>query len=565
MNLRTGVRPTVLVTVRLVPEAERRLAQFAEVDSRPGLPPQEAAHALKSADALIVGPDWVFVEGQLDGARHLSVIGTLGPGEDPGGYAEAAANGLAVIRGLNPVVVAQTEQVMARLLALANPQRSDGLAGKTFGMIGFGPVGREVAKRGRAFGLRMLANASEGVFGETRDLGAQLSDLPDLLLRAEFLFVEAPEGDRGTKLGAREFSMCRAGMHLMSVGGLERLDTRAMLKALDGGKLGSAFIVAGPDKRLPFPDGWHPRLQVAQRPRHGWSELEAQSQLALVNEVVARLGAPPRDETLTLQVVPLEKVLPHENTDPERVAELIQRFESEATLINPPLVTPTEAGHVLLDGATRHAALKALGFPYLVVQLVDSRNPELSLGTWNHAVQNLPQPDLIAILAALPGCDLVATTPASLWPALERREALCAFITRDRDAYIIRPQREGGGLSLLNDIVAAYTHAGTVKRLASVEFSALERKAPGFSALVRFPPFSLQDVIEATLQGHRIPQGITRFMVPGRILHLHADLERLRADEPLEAKRGWLRGLVAARYARHAVRYYPEPVTLMDE
>jgi hypothetical protein len=204
--------------------------------------------------------------------------------------------------------------------------------------------------------------------------------------------------------------------------------------------------------------------------------------------------------------------------------------------------------------------LKAMGFPALVVQIVDPRDPKLSLGTWNHVIRDLTHPELIAILDGVPGCELVATSPAQLWPALDRGEALCAVTTRDYDAYLVRGQKSAGDLSLLNDIVAAYTHAGRVERLASPDLAALQRKAPDFSALVRFPPFCLEDVIRATLEGQRIPQGITRFVVPGRILHLHVDLARLKADEPLEVKRRWLRELVASRYAKHAVRHYPDPV-----
>ncbi len=562
----THSRATVLVTGELGHEARGRLSQTVELEYRPHLPPREAVDLLRNADALIMRGDWALPEGALEGAPRLSVIGVLGSGKAPETLIMARVKGPNVIHSPDAMFVAQAEQVMAQLLTIADPLASNGLAGKTLGLVGFGPVCIEVARRAQAFDLQVLMYGAREGSGMIRGLDTHPADLPDLLAAADFLCIEQTgAGVPVAHLGEKELAICRPGVHVVSIGGLETLHLPDVLKALDRGILGSILLLSDPDEERRFPEPWHPKLRAEQRAAHGWPELEAQRELALVDEIVTKLESRPRDEPAALEVVPLDQVLPHENTDPERVSRLILRFQSDSTLINPPLVTPTESGYVLLDGATRLSALKALGFPTLIVQLVDSQDPALSLGTWNHALQDLSPSALIALLEGLPGCSLTAVSPARLRPALEAREALCAVTTRDGGAYLMRTIERTGNLGRLNDIVAAYTHGARVKRLASDDFSAVEMKAPGFAAVVRFPPFTVGEVIQATLQGQRIPQGITRFVVPGRVLHLHADLERLRADEPLDAKRRWLRELVAERYAKHAVRYYPEPVTLMDE
>jgi phosphoglycerate dehydrogenase-like enzyme len=559
-------RATVLVTVELSQEARGRLSLAAELVYRPNLPPQGALRLLRNADALIMGGDWALPEGALEGAPRLSVIGVLSAGKAPKVFAMARVKGLNVIYAPDSMVVAQAEQVMAQLLAIADPLGSNGLAGKVLGLVGFGPVCREVARRARAFDLQVLSYGGREGSRATRGLDLHPVDLPDLLAAVDFLCIEQPGADAPVvHLGGKELQNCRPGVHVVSIGGLEAPDLPAALKALDGGILGSFLLLLDSDEERPFPELWHPELRAAPRAAHGWPELEAQRELELVKEIIVDIESRPRDEPLALEVVPLEQVLPHENTDPDRVSRLIQRFQSDSTLINPPLVAPTESGYVLLDGATRLAALKALGFATLIVQLVDAQDPALTLGTWNHALQDLSPSSLMNLLEVLPGCSLTAISPARLRPALAASEALCAITTRDGDAYLVRATDNTRNLGRLNDIVATYTHAARVKRLAGDDFSALDRKAPGFSAIVRFPPFTVGEVIQATLQGQRIPQGITRFVVPGRVLHLHADLERLKADESLDVKRRWLRELVAERYARHAVRYYPEPVTLMDE
>ena len=66
-------------------------------------------------------------------------------------------------------------------------------------------------------------------------------------------------------------------------------------------------------------------------------------------------------------------------------------------------------------------------------------------------------------------------------------------------------------------------------------------------------------------QGRLLPAGITRFIVPGRILRLNAPLAVLAANEPIAQKRDWLDNLVQTKLAGRGVRYYEEPVVLLDE
>jgi hypothetical protein len=62
-----------------------------------------------------------------------------------------------------------------------------------------------------------------------------------------------------------------------------------------------------------------------------------------------------------------------------------------------------------------------------------------------------------------------------------------------------------------------------------------------------------------------LPAGITRFIIPGRVLRLNADLSYLKSDETLIRKNELLRELVLEKLANSAVRYYEEPVYLLDE
>ena len=87
----------------------------------------------------------------------------------------------------------------------------------------------------------------------------------------------------------------------------------------------------------------------------------------------------------------------------------------------------------------------------------------------------------------------------------------------------------------------------------------------GMALLVVFPQFKVAEVLHAALSGDLLPAGITRFVIPGRILRLNADLAMLKSNAELSHKRAWLEQMVAEKLARRNVRFYQEPVTLLDE
>src|SRR4051812_45361812 len=74
-----------------------------------------------------------------------------------------------------------------------------------------------------------------------------------------------------------------------------------------------------------------------------------------------------------LRVVPSSALVPHEQADRKRVARLEARVSADGFLKNPPIVAPIPATekYVVLDGANRTSALANLGYPHLLVQVVD--------------------------------------------------------------------------------------------------------------------------------------------------------------------------------------------------
>jgi hypothetical protein len=144
------------------------------------------------------------------------------------------------------------------------------------------------------------------------------------------------------------------------------------------------------------------------------------------------------------------------------------------------------------------------------------------------------------------------------------------LLDREGNATLALAQSEddeptGERLAIMNQLVAAYTAWGTVERTLLTDRARLLAQFPQMTAVAIFPQFEPETVFEVASRGEFLPAGLTRFLIPGRILRLNADLERLKRDEPLAEKRAWFNQFLADKLARSRLRYYQEPVILLDE
>jgi hypothetical protein len=117
----------------------------------------------------------------------------------------------------------------------------------------------------------------------------------------------------------------------------------------------------------------------------------------------------------------------------------------------------------------------------------------------------------------------------------------------------------------MNELVASYTAWGQIERTLLTDLSRLLAQFPQMTAVAIFPQFKPETVFNVASSGELLPAGLTRFIIPGRILRLNADLERLKRDEPFAEKRAWFNHFLEEKLARSRLRYYQEPVILLDE
>ncbi len=550
--------------ISLEPFSESGLAQLrplGQVDVRPDLSPEALLETISAYHGLIVGPATHVGERLIERALNLRVIGCTGDRLDNIDVSAARAMGVAVKASAAASTIAAAEQALRLLLQLAGLTHQGSLADRTLGLIGFGRVGREVAKRARSFEMRLLINQPRLTPELALDAGIEAVELPVLLTQSDFVSLHVPpKRETAGLIGAAEIGLMRAGACLINTAHPDLVDAGALLTALRTGQLAAAATLA-PPAGLPA----HERLLVIASPEPAPPDRETRDR-DLARQVADVLRVRPPSDALSLRVVPAASVLPHEHTDQKRVDRLKEGLMEAGQLVNPPIVTPWQDRFVVLDGATRVTAMQQLGFPFLVVQTAATEREGFALHTWYHAVSaDEPFAALMKTLRSIDGLALTPLSPEQAQQALRERDALCYLVEREDRAWLAECLPGARRLALLNALVAAYTRWGSVERTLQADLQRLTGLFPRLRALVVFPQFSPETVFSVAARGELMPAGLTRFIIPGRILRLNLDLEQLRREEPLASKRAWFEQFLADKLARSKLRYYQEPVILLDD
>lgn len=272
-----------------------------------------------------------------------------------------------------------------------------------------------------------------------------------------------------------------------------------------------------------------------------------------------------------LQIVPTEALVPHEWHDEQRSKPLGERLRASGVLRNPPIVTPFNDGswkYMVLDGANRSSAFRQLGMPHILAQVIPAKDAGLRLKKWNHVLWNWDPAELVAALQEALGDNFQKIDPKikrkqSDWPP----KTLVWLQTPDGQAYIARTPATDieTRASKLAEIAHIYAGKATLDRTIAQRINELDGKYRNLTAVVVYPPFRVEEVLQLCQAGILLPPGITRFAVSPRALRVNYPLDELGADKPLEAKNEALQAWIKERVARKGVRYYVEPTVLYDE
>lgn len=155
------------------------------------------------------------------------------------------------------------------------------LSGMRLGIVGFGRIGRAVARRAQALGMQTWA--SDPLVPETviAAAGVTPASFEDLLRQCGAVTLHLPlTNDNHHLIGPPELALMPPGSYLINAARGPLVDVDALLAALDSGRLAGAALdvlpVEPPSEQHPVP--WHPRLIVT--PHSAWYSPAAEREVA---------------------------------------------------------------------------------------------------------------------------------------------------------------------------------------------------------------------------------------------------------------------------------------------
>jgi D-3-phosphoglycerate dehydrogenase len=211
-------------------------------------------------DAIVIRSATKLTADLIARGERLRVIGRAGVGVDNVDVGAATRRGIVVANAPESNVVSAAEHTIALLLALARniPQAHEALvhgrwersqwggvevADKVLGVLGFGRIGREVARRALGLQMRVVAYDPFVSADRFRELGVEPGTFAEVLERADFLTLHLPLTDdtRGS-IDADTIAHMRDGVRIVNAARGELVDEEALVAALESGKVAGAAV-----------------------------------------------------------------------------------------------------------------------------------------------------------------------------------------------------------------------------------------------------------------------------------------------------------------------------------
>lgn len=220
----------------------------------------ETMAAIGEADALIIRSSTTADAELLNAAPKLKAIARAGVGVDNVDIPVATANGVIVMNTPDGNTIATAEHTFGLMLALARhiPQGNASLKagkwdrksymgvelrGKTLGIIGFGRIGRAIAKRALAFEMTVITADPYIPADIAADLGVELVDLDTLYARSDFITLHSLITDetRGM-INSASIAKMKPGVRIINAARGALINEADLAKAIESGQVAGAAL-----------------------------------------------------------------------------------------------------------------------------------------------------------------------------------------------------------------------------------------------------------------------------------------------------------------------------------
>lgn len=253
----------ILITDKIQKEAfkifEENGFEFTECYD---LTPNELKREISNYEAVIVRSRTKLTAELIENGKKLKVIGRAGVGLDNVDLKKAEEMGVKVLNTPNAPSISVAELTIGLILNLARYiskadetmhcgqwYKSDYmgylLKGKNLGLIGFGSIGQEVAKRANAFDMNIgIYDVDLSVKEIARDLGYNVyNSVDDLIENAQVISLHLPANiETENIIDERRINLMKKNSILINTARGSLIDERALIKALKNKEIGGAAL-----------------------------------------------------------------------------------------------------------------------------------------------------------------------------------------------------------------------------------------------------------------------------------------------------------------------------------
>ena len=294
----------VFISHSLYPEAQNLLREHCDCEfwSKPERPSREEfLSRLKDKEGLVCLLTERIGDDVLRAAPKLRIVANVAVGYDNVDLPACTKRGVLVTN--TPGVLDETTADFAWALLLAVARRvveadqfvragnwkgfdfdqfcGTDVWGKTLGIIGFGRIGRAVARRAAGFGMKIIYNSKTRAAEDVeKDYRAEFRDMNALLAEADFVTLHVPlNGDTRQLIDSPKLYRMKPTAFLINTSRGPVVDEAALVHALESGKIAGAGLDVF--EQEPFIHAGLKRPNVVLAPHLGSASKETRARMAL--------------------------------------------------------------------------------------------------------------------------------------------------------------------------------------------------------------------------------------------------------------------------------------------
>ncbi len=280
--------------LNILSKAEGVTVQAAAKMSR-----EEVIAAIPNADALIIRSATKVDRAMLEAAPKIKLVGRAGVGVDNVDLKAATDRGVIVMNAPDGNTIATAELALGLMLALARhiPQAQISmqagqwekkafmgveLRNKTLGIVGFGRVGKAVAKRAQAFEMRVIAFDPFVTAEAAKPLGVEMVTLDDLYAKSDYITLHAvttPE-NKGM-INAQNIAKMKKGVRIINDSRGALINEAELAQAIKDGHVAGAALDVFNNEPVEAGNPLMGLPGVIHTPHLGASTVEAQDEVAV--------------------------------------------------------------------------------------------------------------------------------------------------------------------------------------------------------------------------------------------------------------------------------------------